>query len=308
MRREQDIVETEQGIGRVERLALEHIERGAADPPFPQRGHERLLIDDGAARDVDQERVALHQADALAVDEPRRLRRQRTAQDHDIAFGHQHVEVERRHALRQGSGGARGGGDRHRETELRDAVNGAADIAHADDAHAQARKLACLVRMGASSRPAGAAQIPVDAAKAAQQGERGEDRIFRDGLGVDGGHVGDQHAGRSRRLHRDHVEPRSMPDRGAQPRRAGKEFRRNGRAHDQDVGIEAFCQKGVRGRCAGNHERARRFHQGRRRRMDRMCREDQGPAVGGRHGGGSQAFSSAASSPVSPGAPIRPFQ
>src|SRR4051794_7757180 len=59
------------GFGRV---LPPDIERGAAEPSVPQRGVERVLVDDGAARDVDQERTGLHQREAARVDEAGRLR------------------------------------------------------------------------------------------------------------------------------------------------------------------------------------------------------------------------------------------
>jgi hypothetical protein len=40
-------------VGR-QRLLVENIERGAANMALPQNGNQRILIDHGAARDIDQ--------------------------------------------------------------------------------------------------------------------------------------------------------------------------------------------------------------------------------------------------------------
>src|SRR5207248_1313522 len=62
MRGEDDIVEPAQRMLDRQRLDIEHIEAGARDTLFAQRGDERRFLDDRPARYVDQVGAALHQA------------------------------------------------------------------------------------------------------------------------------------------------------------------------------------------------------------------------------------------------------
>ena len=50
------------GLSGVDRLLLEHVERGAGDAARLQRGDQRRLVDDRSARDVDEIRGRLHPA------------------------------------------------------------------------------------------------------------------------------------------------------------------------------------------------------------------------------------------------------
>ena len=70
-------------LGRI-RILPPHIERGSANPAVAQRGVDGVLIDDRAARDVDQERRRLHQRKPARVDQTFRLRAERCAQRDEI--------------------------------------------------------------------------------------------------------------------------------------------------------------------------------------------------------------------------------
>ena len=58
----------EQRLGNV-RLVDEHVERGAAEPPLLQRRHQRRLVDDRAARHVDQNALRPQRIHHAAVDQ-----------------------------------------------------------------------------------------------------------------------------------------------------------------------------------------------------------------------------------------------
>src|SRR3546814_2468133 len=63
---------------------LEHVEPGAGDPPFLKGRDQRRLVDDLAARGVDQIGVALHQPKTLGIDNVVRLGRVRTVDGDDV--------------------------------------------------------------------------------------------------------------------------------------------------------------------------------------------------------------------------------
>ena len=71
---------------------LEHVERGAAEAAFPQHRRETRIVHDPAARRVDEDRVAFHQAKAVAADQAARGVGQRQVQGHDVAAHEQLVE------------------------------------------------------------------------------------------------------------------------------------------------------------------------------------------------------------------------
>src|SRR5439155_20866834 len=74
-------------------LADIDIERDAAQPTLIERLGERVLIDDLAARDIDQDAALLHQREAVLVEEARRLRRPLTADRDDIGIRQKAVEI-----------------------------------------------------------------------------------------------------------------------------------------------------------------------------------------------------------------------
>ena len=71
------------------------VECDAAQMIAPERVSERLLVDDLAARDIDQDAAGFHQGKALGIEQPVGFRRPLTA-DHDkIAGGEKPVEIRR---------------------------------------------------------------------------------------------------------------------------------------------------------------------------------------------------------------------
>ena len=64
----------------------EDVERGAGDFPAFQRGDQRGLIDDAAARDVDEIGRRLHGGENLCADDAARFRRKRRQHDQKIEF------------------------------------------------------------------------------------------------------------------------------------------------------------------------------------------------------------------------------
>ena len=76
MRHEQHVLEPEQ-IRMDDRLLLVHIERGPRDQSLLQRPGQRLLVDHGTARRIDQVRRALHMGQRAPVDQMPGLGRER---------------------------------------------------------------------------------------------------------------------------------------------------------------------------------------------------------------------------------------
>ena len=94
VRREHDLrVVAQRAVGR-QWFLLEDIQRGAGKLPCLDGFAERLLVDDAAARDVDDARGGLHARQPLAADEMARLRRERHVQREKIRPLDQRVEID----------------------------------------------------------------------------------------------------------------------------------------------------------------------------------------------------------------------
>ena len=72
------------GSSRVGRLLFQHVEPGAGDAAFLPDLGQRLLIDDRAARRIDQIGGRLHQREAFGIDEMMGLGRERTTHADDV--------------------------------------------------------------------------------------------------------------------------------------------------------------------------------------------------------------------------------
>jgi hypothetical protein len=140
VRREDDVVEAEQ-LARHVRLALEHVEAGAGDRSVAKRAHQRLLVDDRAARDVDEVALLAERRQHLGIDELSRRGATGGDDDQEVDLARERLGTGEVGVGRFGSRVARGVGDRHAEClgALRDRH---ADAAEADDAHARAAHLA----------------------------------------------------------------------------------------------------------------------------------------------------------------------
>ena len=98
VRGEDQVRGVEQRAGERQRLDLGDVERGARQVAGAQRGGERVLVDEAAAPDVDQERAVLHLRD---VDHVPRLGRERDVQRHAVGAAQQLVELDELHAGRR---------------------------------------------------------------------------------------------------------------------------------------------------------------------------------------------------------------
>ena len=96
---------------------LEHVERRAAQLAPHERARERLLVDDRAARGVDEDRGRAHPAQLGRADQQPRAREQRGVQRHDVGGGEQLRPARR--APRPASGTATGSDTRMRAPKPR---------------------------------------------------------------------------------------------------------------------------------------------------------------------------------------------
>ena len=62
-----DIVHREERVGGVGRFLLENVKPSPGDPFFPKRGDQRFLVDNRAARDIDEVSGRLHQRETSRI-------------------------------------------------------------------------------------------------------------------------------------------------------------------------------------------------------------------------------------------------
>ena len=93
MGRDDDVVAPTQRMSFGYGLGIEGVQRAAGDRVAVERAHQRLGIDDGAARAIDEERARLHGVQGLLVDQLARLRQQRRVQRDEIRLGQQIFEL-----------------------------------------------------------------------------------------------------------------------------------------------------------------------------------------------------------------------
>src|SRR4051794_20741998 len=162
VRRDDDVRQLVKRMGRAAagwlgfgRILPPDIDRRAAEPAVAQCFIQRILVDNGAAGDVDQERIGLHQREAARVDQPGGLRPERGAQSDRVAFRQHLVEIgERVDAFDDGIGLTLRavGGEDARPERRRALCQLASDAAIADDAE---RRIAHLAVRRAALDPAG---------------------------------------------------------------------------------------------------------------------------------------------------------
>src|SRR4051794_17077512 len=93
VRRDDDVVELEERVVGGRRLLLEDVDRGAGDGPVDERPMQRLLVDDRAARRVDEIGGGLHQRELARADQLAR-RLVEVARDTDeVRLAQQRLEV-----------------------------------------------------------------------------------------------------------------------------------------------------------------------------------------------------------------------
>ena len=87
------------------RLLAQHVQAGAQDASLAQRVGQRLLVDQAAARGVDQHRRRLHQRQRLGVDQVPRALVERHVDGHRV--GDAQERIERRRSARRALARAR---------------------------------------------------------------------------------------------------------------------------------------------------------------------------------------------------------
>jgi hypothetical protein len=99
VRRQHDVVERRQGMARGKGLRGEHVEPRPGDEPRAERLHQRLLVDDASAGDVDQVRRGLHPLQEVAVHHVPGFRRKRHVAHDDVGLAEEPVAVDQLHAV-----------------------------------------------------------------------------------------------------------------------------------------------------------------------------------------------------------------
>ena len=92
MRREHDVRRLANRVVGGERLALVDVERGAAEVAAVERRHERLVVDDAAARQVGDDAARGHERDLAAADQPLRLVVERRVDRDDVRLLEKRIE------------------------------------------------------------------------------------------------------------------------------------------------------------------------------------------------------------------------
>ena len=200
-----DVLELEQrAVGA--RLLGEHVEPGGADAALLEGVVERLLVDDAAARGVDEHEVGAGLGELVLADEPEGLRGLRQVHRHEVGLLDELLEGHQAHAHLGGTAGLHVGvvgDDPHPEgaQPLRDEH---ADAAEADDADG------LLVELDAgvpAALPLAVLQRLAGRADVAGRREHEGDRELGRGDDVGGRGVDDHDAALRRGLDVDVVEP-----------------------------------------------------------------------------------------------------
>ena len=239
VRREHDVRRIAQRrVGR-QRLLGEHVERGAGEPARTQRCDERLLVDERAARGVDEQRAGPQQREPGRVDEAARRIRDRQVEADDV--GGLERCIDRLGPLDPELGHALGrhvrvvGHDVHAERP-RTRGHEPADAPEAEQRERLAVELDARVAL---ALPLAVAQRALGRANVARERQQQRERVLgrRDDIGLRG--VADDDAGRRRRVHVHVVDADARaPDhaqlRGARDQRR-VDLRR--RAHNERRGL-----------------------------------------------------------------------
>ena len=80
-------------IGGVGRFLLENVEASPGDPFFPKRGDQRFLVNDRAARDIDEIGGRLHQCETSRIQQMPRLLVEQARDDDKVRALHQLFEA-----------------------------------------------------------------------------------------------------------------------------------------------------------------------------------------------------------------------
>ena len=157
MRGDDDVVAAQQRVIRGERLGRRDVEPGTEQVPVVERAEEGVLVDQSAARGVDEHGSGLHRRELGGAEEAARLVGQRDVDGHDVGDPEERVEGVR--AVDPGGHGGGGevrveGRDAHPEA-TGDAGDMPRDPAEADQAQDLAVELDALVAAVVADRGAG---------------------------------------------------------------------------------------------------------------------------------------------------------
>ena len=215
MRRDDHRVELEQRP--VVRLRREHVEGGARELPRADRLDQRVLVDERAARRVDEPRAVAHLGDRLAVDQAARLVRQRGVERDDVGGAEQLLErlrlldAEVAEAVAPDEGVV--GDDVHRKAE-RTACDLLPDAPEPDHAEGLARELDAAP---ARALPAALLERRVRLRDVARERDDQADRLLRRRDDRRLGRVRDDDPPAGRRVDVDVVDPDPRPADHLQP-------------------------------------------------------------------------------------------
>ena len=186
-------------------LVHEHVARRGADLPRGEGDIEIVLVDDAAARSIDEQQVRIRGGKHRRVDEIARLVAERDAHVHEVRTAE---ELRQRRHLLIAPGGALGGRapripaqDAHVERRAQDVRHAVGDVARADEAeraagHLVAHKLlrAEVVEAAGTQAVVDKFQLPVERQQIRygqlRDGRRAEARHIRHGHAVLGGGSG----------------------------------------------------------------------------------------------------------------------
>ncbi len=174
MGRECHIVELGQRMIGLQRLAVEDVEAGMADMATLQRLDHRRLIDQRAARGVDQDRAGLHPRDARLVEKAAGLVVEHKIERDDVGLLQKRIKLDHWHAH---IGSRRAiPGDHVEAHALGDARHLGADAAQSDDAERLAEHLHAFERL-----PGAGADVAIHAGEVAARRHHQRDGLFGDG-------------------------------------------------------------------------------------------------------------------------------
>src|SRR5262245_31875575 len=174
---------------------MEDIEPGTPDLAAPKPFDQRRLVDERAARGVDQDHAAFHAGDARGIDDAARLVVEREIERNDIGTRQQGIEVDERHAIVRAWRPVPG--DHLHANAACDPRNLAADAAESNDAERLAIELHAFERAPmAGAHAAVHAHEPARAGKHQRNGVLGHRNVA---VALDGVH------GHAQSIERRHV-------------------------------------------------------------------------------------------------------
>ena len=242
MGRQDHAVELAERRIRGERLDREHVDRGPGDPPLLDRGRERCLVHQVAARRVDEHGRRLHQLEPLGVDQTVGLIGVRHVQRDDVGVAQQLVQPHELHLELQGAlAGEIGIVSQHVHPE------GAGELG---DVPADAPQTHDPQRLGAELRALEPFAVPLATAHgiggprdAPHEGEQQGDRMLGRTHGVGARRVHHRDAPPGRGVHVDVVHAGARPGDHAQVGRVRQQVRRDPclAPHDQCVRLSQLA-------------------------------------------------------------------